>query len=264
MRVSLRPDPSKGVFETMLVLAGRPVELDAHVERLATSVATLYAGALPSEARGAVLDRATEIELGKLRLTVVPADSGMELRIAASEIDPASVFPGPEGGAGLRSFVVTGGLGDHKWADRRLLDRAAAAAPVEVLPLLLDGDGSVLEASRASVFAIREGRLATPPSDGRILPSIARAQVIEIAAGNGIEVHEERLALADLRASEVFLVGSVRGVEPARSLDGEALGPPGELSGRLADGLRRRWSGMPVGEPVAAGAGGRPGGRPGR
>jgi len=254
-------DPGRGVFETMLFIAGRAVELDAHIERLSTSVEALYDRALPRQARAMVRERAAGVEHGKLRLTVVPI-ADLALEVAAAEVDIGVVFPGANRGATLRSTVVTGGLGEHKWADRDLLDRAAASAPGE-LPLLLDADGAVLEASRASVFVVAGERLLTPPTDGRILPSIARQQVIEVASAAGIETSEERLTLADLQGREVFLTGSVRGVEPAVGLDGSELLPPGELSGRIAAGLRHRWR-VPAAEPVAAVAGELRGDPPGR
>src|SRR3954451_1134668 len=37
-----RPDPCLGVFTTLLVLDGRPVELDAHLARLDASVRALF------------------------------------------------------------------------------------------------------------------------------------------------------------------------------------------------------------------------------
>jgi para-aminobenzoate synthetase / 4-amino-4-deoxychorismate lyase len=255
-------DPGRGVFETMLVLAGRVVELDAHIGRLTTSVEALYGSALPDNARALVVARAGGVEYGKLRLTVALVRAALRLDVTASEIDPDSVFPSAELGASLRSHVVAGGLGEHKWADRDLLERIATDSPGE-LPLLLDADGTVLEASRASVFIIDGERLLTPPTDGRILPSIARQQAIEVAAEEGIEIGEERLTLDDLGSAEVFLTGSVRGIEPARLLDGTELAPPGEISGRLAAGLRRRWT-VPAGEPAAAVAAAPPGGPPER
>ena len=250
-------DSGWGVFETMLVIAGRPVELDAHIERLSTSVAELYGDTLPAETRALVLEGARELERGKLRLTVTPDHDPLRLDLTASEVDAGSVFPSADQAAALRSVVVPGGLGEHKWADRRLLDRIAASLAPGELPLLLDEDDSVLEVSRASVFAIREGRLATPPTDGRILPSIARQQAIEVAAEEGIETQEERLTLAELQASETFLTGSVRGVEPVQAIDGVELPPRGEISQRIAAGLRCRWR-VPAGEPAAAASGGRP------
>ena len=246
----------------MLVLVGRAVELDAHLGRLTTSVEALYGSALPGNARALVVDRAREIEWGKVRLAAVPDRHGLQLDVTGGEIDPDSVFPTAEGGAALRTHVVSGGLGEHKWADRDLLDSLAPRSPGE-LPLLLDADGAVLEASRASVFTVDGERLVTPPTDGRILPSIARRQAIEVASAEGIETDEERLVVADLLRREVFLTGSVRGVEPTISLDGAALAPPGEISERLAVGLRGRWR-VPAGEPVAAVAAAPPGGPLGR
>jgi para-aminobenzoate synthetase component I len=245
----------------MLVIAGRAVELDAHLGRLTTSVEALYGSALPGNTRALVTDRAGGIEWGKLRLTAVPDRRWLQLDASAVEIDPASVFPSAEGGGALRTHVVADGLGEHKWADRDLLDSLATGSPGELL-LLLDSDGAVLEASRASVFTVAGEKLVTPPTDGCILPSIARQQTIEVAGAEGIETEEERLAVADLLSREVFLTGSVRGIEPVISLDGALLEPPGKISERLAASLRRRWR-VPIGEPVAAVAAAPPSGRPG-
>jgi len=266
VRVSLRPDPRKGVFETLLVLDGQLVELDAHLERLNSSLGALYEADLPRGATNEVIARARAIRHGKLRLTVAPIDDGkLETRIATSEVEAEKVFPDPERGARLRSVVVDDGLGDHKWADRRLLEQATAAQPGE-LPLVVDSDGSVLEASRGSVFAVLAGGLLrTPATDGRILPSIARQRVLDVADEAGVDVGEDRLTLDDLSsAREVFLAGSVRGIEPVRSIDGVELAQPGEISARIAAGLRARWLGAPQAEFAAVVAGGRRGGPPAR
>lgn len=263
MRVSLRPDPSKGVFETLLVLDGHPVELEAHLERLAASLKALYGAELPRGADASTRERAGEVQHGKLRLTVTPGSGGgrLTVKITTTEVETARVFPAPERAVALRSIVVKGGLGAHKWADRRLLERADADSPAE-LPLLLDADGAALEASRGSVFSSGEGYLATPPTDGRILPSIARRQALEVARAEGIAVREEKLTLDDLLRGGLFLAGSVRGVEPVRLLDGVDLPLPGEISARIAAGLRRRWLPVPQGESVAVVAGGRRAGQP--
>jgi len=263
MRGSPHADPGKGVFETMLVLDGRPVELDAHMERLAASLASLFGAELPGQAKAESIERASTVSLGKLRVTVAPGAGGrMETEVSTTEIGPEQVFPPPSRGISLRSFVVEGGLGAHKWADRRLLERVAATAATGEVPLLVDADGSALEAARGSVFLAGQGWLATPPADGRILPGISRRQAIEVARGEGIETREQGLTLADLRHGEVFLAGSVRGIEPVRSLDGVELAPQGTVSKRVAAGLRRRWLPVPQGEAAVVAAGGRRDGRP--
>jgi para-aminobenzoate synthetase/4-amino-4-deoxychorismate lyase len=266
VRITPRPDPRKGVFETMLVLGGEPVELEAHLDRLSTSLDTLYEAELPRGATNEVRARARAIRHGKLRLTVAPAEAGkLDTEIATAEVEAEKVFPGAERGVALRSFVVDRGLGDHKWADRRLLEQAEAAQPGE-LALVVDRDGTVLEASRGSVFAVlADGRLRTPASDGRILPGIARQRVLDVACQEGIDVSEEGLTLDDLAAaSEVFLAGSVRGIEPVRSIDDARLALPGPLSSRIAAGLRRRWLQAPQAGSAAAASTGPRAGQPAR
>lgn len=228
----------------MLVVGGRPIELDAHLARLDAGLDALFAARSPRETAELARGRAAGIALGRLRLTVAPEDAHLAARVIATEIDPALVFPSPERAARLRSLIVEGGLGARKWADRGLLEEAEAAWPEGSIALLLDAGGAVLEASRASVFAALGDVLHTPPSDGRILPGIARERAIEVAGELGIGVDEGELTLDDLfQADEVFLTGSVRGVEPARSVDGVDLSSTGELSARIATGLRQRWLG---------------------
>jgi para-aminobenzoate synthetase/4-amino-4-deoxychorismate lyase len=257
-------DPGRGVFETTLVLEGRPVELEAHLERISASLATLYDAELPAGLREAVLERARALRIGRLRFAIAPTATGPKIAIDAEEIDPAVVFPTAARAVHLRRTTVVGGLGEHKWADRHLLERTEARSLGE-LPLLVDGDGAVLEAARGSVFTARGGSLRTPPTDGRILLSIARRQVIEVASAAGVEVEEVPLTRGDLlRADEVFLAGSLRGVEPVGAVDGRALPEAGEITRRVGDDLRRRWWWAPAAAPAAAVAGGRPGDPPGR
>lgn len=244
MPSATRPNPQEGVFETLLVAAGRPLEVDAHLARLGASLRELFGDEVPTDARELVHQQAEGIGLGRLRLTVAPGGSGgLEATAATAEVDPELVFPGRDEAVDLHGHLVEGGLGAHKWADRALLDRAEAEEPGAV-PLLLDRDGSVLEASRGHIFIARANALITPPLDGRILPGIARARVIEVARETGIEVSESGLERADvLEAEEAFLTGSVRGVEPVRSLDGAAVSQAGSLGARVASRLRRRWLG---------------------
>ena len=240
------PDRSLGLFETLLIYAGKPVELDAHMKRLGSSLATLFGAQLPPSLGAAMREHAQGIDLGRMRVTV--DSSGGEATVATGGVDPADFFPGPRRGASLRSLPCAGGLGPHKWADRRRLGETAGG-PVS---LLLDRDEEVLEAGRASLFIAHEGVLKTPAADGRILPGIARAGTISAAREAGVPLVEGPLTKDDLLAAdEVFLTGSVRGVEPASSLDGEPLPSSGELSRRVGAGLRRRWLG-------ARGAGGAP------
>ena len=252
-----RPDPAQGVFETLLVLDGRPVELDAHLARLEASLAALFPTSAAPDPREAIEARAREIGFGSIRTGIAPrgqrrnTDLGAEVesRSAYGSLCTISVHKEPYTRISLQSLPLPGGLGAHKWADRSLLDAAQAQLPDDSLPLIVDADGAALEASRANVFAVREGALFTPPLDGRILPGITRMRVLELAGEVEIETAETVLSVADLLgADEVFLTGSVRGIEPVSSLDGVALGgdpAPRDLpvTAQLTEDLRRAWLG---------------------
>jgi len=229
----------------MLVASGQPVELDSHMARLAAGLGDLFGEPAPRGTREQLQGRAKEIDLGRLRLTVAPDSSGkLSTEIVAAELDPELVFPSWERAVTLRGVAAEGGLGALKWADRAFLERAEAAVPGRAVPLLLDAGDYVLEASRASVFAVIEGTVCTPPTNGRILPGIARRAAIEIAGEQEVEVREERLTVGDLiAADEVFVTGSVRGVEPVKAVDDARISPAGEIGERIAQALRQRWLG---------------------
>jgi para-aminobenzoate synthetase / 4-amino-4-deoxychorismate lyase len=232
------PDPAEGVFSTTLVADGRAVEVDAHLARLEASVQELYGMLLPADTAPLFTQGAEGIELGRLRVTVVP---GAEPTARAVEVDPALVFP--ERSTDLAPVTVPGGIGGHKWVDRRLLD-AAQAELEPALPLVLDADGSPLETSRGNLFVVRDGAVVTPPTDGRLLPGIARARAIEVARAAGIEVSERALGIDELvDADEVFTTGGVRGVEPVGRCAGVGEWDSGGLTARVAAELQRAWLG---------------------
>jgi len=230
-----RPNPSKGVFETLLVVNGEPVELDAHLARLRRTLDEVYETDLPAGAREELLAAAKGITLGRLRLTCVPGEDRLRHDLLAGGVVPEAVFP--ERGAELCSHSVPGGRGSHKWVDRRGMEHPDDGAG----QLICDGD-EALEAGWANIFAVREETLWTPPADGRILPGTARAAVLAIALESGIDAQEQPIHIEDLpNADEVFLTNSIRGIEPATALDGTPLPGCGPISRRLADALRRRW-----------------------
>jgi hypothetical protein len=253
MPIPPTPDKTRGLFETLLVVEERPVELGAHLDRLSVSLRALFGAGPPPGLEDEAGARARGLRLGRMRITAGQESVDTWATLATEDVDAADVFPSWERGANLRSLSIGGGLGEHKWADRRPLDEVVAE---EAVPLLLDGGYEVLEAGRANVFAVFGDVVVTPRADGRILPGIARAGAIAAMREAGIDVVEGRLERDDLlTADEVFLTGSVRGVEPARSLDGAALPALTDLSRRVGAGLRRRWLGAPVVAAAPAPAG---------
>jgi para-aminobenzoate synthetase/4-amino-4-deoxychorismate lyase len=192
-----RPDPAAGVFETVLVVDGRAELLEAHLARLGASLRTLYGAPLPADLRERIAALPVLAGRARLRIDVAPGlDPAVSIAPAAA---PAAVV--------LRPVVLAGGLGPHKWRDRRLLEAHEADDPA-TLPLLVDADGIVLETSRTSVVVhAADGTLYTPPLDGRILPGVTVAATT---------ARPRVLALEDLRAAPALSVTSaLRGTQPA-------------------------------------------------
>ena len=238
---SLRPRPALGAFTSLRVADGHGHDLDNHLARLDASVWQLFGKHLPPSLRGDLGACLAGRPSGRLRVTARPVGGPLQVTV---EVIPAG--PGPETVA-LRPVTIAGGLGAHKWRDRRLLDRLAGAAglgPDEQL-LIEDDHGEVLETDRANVFAVIDGVLYTPPADGRLLPGITRAAVLRLAGGEGIPARETLISGPRLlNASEVFVTNSVQGVVPVRSLAGtNAAWTAGPVAGRLQAALARRPSG---------------------
>lgn len=226
-----QPDPSRGIFETMLVVHGVPVAPGAHLSRLEDSLRAVYETELPEGTEQIVAERADGLELGRVRLTFAPP----ALEIEAGEVETSLHFP--QCPVELRTHPLPGGLGCHKWADRSALPPSTATEAA----LIVDG-ADVLEADRANVFAVRTGALFTPPLDGRILPGVTRSTVIDLAREEGIEVIEGAISLDRLvEADEVFLTNSIRGIEAVDAIDGTPLAGERPLTARLVEALRDSW-----------------------
>ncbi len=199
------PDPALGVFDTLLVRDGVPVDLEAHLDRLARSVRELYD--VPVDV--AALAQRLVADTGGLGTARVRTsyDPGTGVwTIDAARIDVPGLDP--------RRLVVrrvVGGLGPHKWTDRRPVADPGDADDV----LLVDELDHVLECGSANVFVVLPDEIATPPLDGRILPGTVRARVLALAVSEGRPVAERAVPVADLaEATEVFTTSSIRGVQP--------------------------------------------------
>ncbi len=192
----VRPDPAQGVFETLLVRDGSAPALDAHLARLQRSVQALYGLSLPPDTRARVTEQAAATRgERRARLDIVPHDGRLQIAVTLSDIPPRRPVT-------VAPLTVPGGLGAHKWRDRRLVDRR------EPTPLIVDSDGSVLEAAWANVWILSDHTLTTPPLDGRILPGVTRARLLALAPGLGLTVREAPIGLAQARAAPTLLLTS--------------------------------------------------------
>ena len=183
-----RPDPAAGIFETILTADGRARMLNAHYERLSASALELYGVDLAPELAQHALgfSRAP----GRLRVTHVP---GRQLAFEAGMWPTDPVY------TAIAPFVLPGGLGAHKWFDRGLIAAITDAAGAGALPLLLDEDSAVLEGTWANVLIEEQGRLISPPDDGRARAGIGRTR---------LQYVEEPVDLDRLLAADAVVLAS--------------------------------------------------------
>ena len=225
------PDPSLGVFTTMLVREGRPEQLVEHLARLGSSVRACFSHELPGALAEQVRQRAAGLDgPHRLRVTAVPNAGSLCLEMTHAPLNPPGAAP-PVDPWVLRPVVVPGGWGRHKWADRRALDTTPGPWSSVCDPLLVDQDGTVLETGRANVFVVRGGVVTTPPVDGRILPGVMRARVLPTLRAAGYEVREQDITLTDIaEASEVFVTNALRGARPVGEIHGVGAWAPGPVT----------------------------------
>lgn len=225
-----------GVFDYLKTVAGRPVFLDDHLDRLMHSCREMH---LP-------IDRATiESQLHELNRRNAIDDSGIRITVTGGESADGytigtptvlltqsplriSVDPAP---AKLVSCAHQRQLPTIKTLDYLM---AVKMRPVVLArgadEVIYHDAGRVSECPRNNVFLVDAGgRLVTPGRD--VLPGVIRRRLIEMA-----DVVERDVTLDELRAArEAFITSTTRNLVPIGTLDGQPIGTgqPGETTRRL-------------------------------
>ena len=233
----------RAAFETLRVYGGRPFRLEAHLDRLTASAASI---GLPAVERrrlqvlvGLVLPKAEHGD-ASLRLvwTAGPTDGIPSALAMLSEV-PGWIEPARERGAtavsllgvrasapwllpGVKSTSYAVNMAAEAEAQRRGADEA----------LFVDADGIVLEGTVTNVWWRVGDSLFTPSLDLGILAGVTRTALMELAADHGFRVEEGAYPLENmLAAEEVFTSSSVRELMPLVAVDGRAFrrGPAADV-----------------------------------
>jgi branched-chain amino acid aminotransferase len=251
-----------GVFETLRVVGGIVLELEAHMSRLSDSAAAL-AIALPRDLEMVLARAIAQVcaanaldgpgAQAAIRVTasrgpvegralLPPADASPTLVVQAWPVEPppqsvlerglrlviSSVRRDP---ASPLARVKTTSRAEFVYARLEANRRGADDA------LFLTTGGYLAEATSASLFLVGSSGLATPSLECGILASTTRAWVLSSGAPRlGLAFREDRLSPDDLfAADEVFLASSVAGIVPVTLVEARPIGTgaPGACTRRL-------------------------------
>lgn len=234
----------RAVFETLRVYGGRPFLLDAHLERLRASAAhmRLPAPDLSECHRLAtlVVDAAGETELAlrfywtatTLVATGGPIDPDLE-QVRARGLRLAVV----RSSRGALARAKSTSYAENMIAQEDAIELGADDA------LLVDPDGTVLEAPTANIWWRTGDRLFTPSLESPILAGVTRSLLLELSR-YPVDTGSHRLEHL-LAADEAFLTSSIREVMPVRAIDENEFAP-GPAAAALQAALRERALARPV------------------
>lgn len=247
-----------GAFEGIQVQGGIIYQLDEHVGRLFQSCQYLHirVPVSPGQTRDAVIEvvRANQLADGYLRPLVTRGEGPLGID-RTDELGPPTVVIVPQHrqtreGKALRAKVLATRRTPPQCMDPRVksnnylnnimgkLEQKASGADVGIM---LDLEGLVAEGCGENVFAVRQGRLVTPPPY-HALDGLTRRAVLALAAREKIPAAEQPMTLYDLfTADEVFVTATMTGIAYVTEIDGRAIGggAPGPLSRHLRELLRR-------------------------
>tara|TARA_B100001093_G_scaffold515827_1_gene593100 strand:+ start:381 stop:1151 length:771 start_codon:yes stop_codon:yes gene_type:complete len=219
-------------FETLRTYDGIPFRFEPHLLRLQRSADAMGLSVPPIEqirteilavCQGNVSIRYTVTAGGNIILqrSLIPAGTaGRHVRVSSlSWVNPPSL------------------PGAVKHGCRAAWLLAARKAQVDEV-LLVDPNGHILEANRSNVFAVVDGRLVTPPLDGRQLAGVTREALMDAANAAQIDVVETALHV-ESDFDELYLASTLKELSPVVECNGRALSGHGPIGAELHGAFRR-------------------------
>lgn len=227
-----------GVFEAIKVVDGRPFAVTRHLQRLARSAAGLGLPEVDLEAvrRGlaAVLE-GDPMPLGRVRITYTGGtaplgsgrgDAGPTLIVAAASSAgyPATesivTVPWPRNERGALAGIKSTSYAENVVALAHAAERGAGEA------IFANLAGHLCEGTGSNIFYVVDDELRTPTLASGCLAGVTRALLLEWFGGR--EVDEPASVLE--QASEIFLVSTIRDVQPVATCDGRSYPAPGPVT----------------------------------
>ncbi|MDD5034779.1 MAG: aminodeoxychorismate lyase [Methylococcaceae bacterium] len=231
-----------GIFSTLPLVAGFPLLLGRHLDRLQRDAGRLK---IPFPDRSNLLQEALRLAsfnpegVLKILLTRGVGGRGYRLPQRGETTRILSVHPRP----GYPDETRTRGV-RVRWCELRLginprlagikhlnrLEQVLARAEWDderiLEGLMRDEEGFLVEGVMSNVFLVQGGRLLTPLIDRCGVAGVMRALVMELARQAGLAVEETRILPRQAwEAEELFLTNSVNGIWPVCGLEEKPFEP---------------------------------------
>lgn len=242
------------LYEVAAVLNGRLLDWPQHLIRLRRGLAALFIdfpmsdAALTLQAKRLIAANGQADAIIYLQVSRGAArrDHGFPSDAQASLIMTVRRFDFAQRVAQQRKGVAVITVNDMRWrrvdlkttgllANVMAKQDARAAGAFEAW--LVGPDDVVREGSSTNAWIVKDGTLITHPLSESILPGIARAALLRLAAGAGIAIAERPFTLAEaLAADEALLTSTTAPLLPVVTIDGQPVGTgrPGPMAARLA------------------------------
>ena len=245
-----------GVYEVCAVHNARPVDEEAHLDRLERSLAELDIAAPMSRAAMKIVVRETlarnRIRNGIIYMQVTRGVASREHNYPEG-LKPVLVVTARHSDPARRASVLRAGISvitvpDQRWARcdiksisllPNVLARQAAKDKGVQEAWQVDEDGMVTEGAATNAWILDSaGVLRTRPADGGILNGIVRQTIIGLVDELGLTFEERAFSVEEaLSARECFSTASTLAVFPVVNIDGQNIGDgkPGAVARQIVN-----------------------------
>ena len=252
---------SDAVYEVIMFVAGSPLDMEPHLDRLDNSLAELAITQpmVRSALRRVIMEvvRRNRLQNGIVYLQVsrgvAPRDHAFPsanvnpaLVMTANRLDFAKIRDLQNSGVGVKSVPeIRWRRPDIKSVSLlgNVLAKESARTDGAYEAWFVDQAGLVTEGTSTNAWIVTsDDALITRQLDQAILPGITRAALFSVAAELALEVKQQAFSIKDaLSAEEAFLTSSTNFVMPVISIDGRPIGrrEPGDVSKKLVDAYWR-------------------------
>jgi D-alanine transaminase len=243
------------IYEVTNVLAGRPIDEEAHLDRLERSLSVIGM-AMPMGRPALKLVMAEmiarnriqngilyfQVTRGAARRDHIPPGGGLRpsLIMTMRAQDLAALKARREKGVAVATAP------DQRWARRdiktvqllpNLLARQAAKAKGAFEAWLVDEEGFVTEGAATNAWIVdSKGAVVTRDLSQAILAGVTRRIILEAISGSGLTAVERKFTVKEAQqAREAFLSSATGAAVPVVAIDGVTIGDgaPGPLTRRI-------------------------------